>query len=274
MPMAYLEQGQGDPIVLVHGNPTSSYLWRKVIPELSKAGRCIAPDLIGMGDSAKVFAGANTYTFSDHQAYLEAFLHAMGIERDVTLVGHDWGGPLVFDWGRRHPGSVRAMAYMETIVTPITWDDWPERSREFFRALRSDAGEDMILRRNLFVERVLPASVLDPLPPAVLDVYRSPYRSVGESRRPTLTWPREVPIEGEPKNVADIVADNERWLEGPEVPKLFVNAEPGGILVGRPRQVCRSWANQTEIAVRGIHFVQEDSGEAIGQAIASWLTSL
>lgn len=274
VPMAYVEHGKGDPIVLLHGNPTSSYLWRKVIPAVSEVGRCIAPDLIGMGDSAKVFRGPHTYTFLDHQAYLEAFLDGLGIEENVTLVGHDWGGPLIFDWGRRHPGSVRAVAYMETIVTPLSWADWPEVARRIFEGLRSEAGEEMVLEKNVFVERLLPASVLDPMPEAVLDVYRKPFREVGESRRPTLTWPREIPLEGEPANVTAIVEANERWLEGPEVPKLFINAEPGSILVGRQREVCRRWPNQNEETVRGLHFVQEDSGEEIGVAIASWLDSL
>jgi haloalkane dehalogenase len=272
--MAYVEHGQGDPIVLVHGNPTSSYLWRKVIPELSRTGRCIAPDLIGMGDSAKVFRGPHTYTFLDHQAYLEAFLDAKGIVADVTLVGHDWGGPLVFDWGRRHADSVKAVVYMETMVTPMSWDDWPETATRFFQALRSEAGEEMILEKNLFVERILPASVLDPMPDDVLEVYRGPYRQVGESRRPTLSWPREIPFDAEPPNVAAIVEANESWLQGPHVPKLFINAEPGSILVGRQREVCRSWANQSEVSVRGLHFIQEDSGEEIGRAIASWLGSI
>jgi haloalkane dehalogenase len=274
VPMAYVEHGRGRPIVLLHGNPTSSFLWRKVIPALSSVGRCIAPDLIGMGDSAKVFRGPRTYTFLDHQAYLEAFLASLEIEDEVTLVGHDWGGPLLFDWGRRHDVSVRAVAYMETIVTPLTWDDWPEAARRMFEGLRSEAGEEMVLEKNLFVERLLPASVLDPLPDAVLDVYRRPYLEVGESRRPTLTWPREIPLDGQPANVSSVVADNETWLEGPEVPKLFINADPGSILVGRQREVCRRWANQTEITVRGLHFVQEDSGEQIGEAIAAWLDSL
>jgi len=272
--MAYVEHGKGDPIVLVHGNPTSSYLWRKVIPSLSSEGRCIALDLIGMGDSAKVFHGPHTYTFLDHQTYLEGFLLAMGIDQNVTLVCHDWGGPLAFDWGRRHHAAVRAVAYMETIVTPLTWDDWPSEARSMFEGFRSEAGEEMVLERNLFVERLLPASVLDPMPEAVHEIYRKPYREVGEARRPTLTWPREIPFDGEPANVAAIVEANEAWLAGPEVPKLFVNADPGSILVGRPREVCRSWANQTEVTVRGLHFVQEDSGEQIGDSIASWLKSI
>lgn len=272
--MAYVEHGAGDPIVLLHGNPTSSYLWRKVIPPLSRVGRCIAPDLIGMGDSAQVASGRDAYRFEMHAEYLEALLDALGVHERVTLVGHDWGGPLLFDWGRRHPDAVKGVAYMETIVTPVTWDDWPEAARRVFQGLRSEAGEEMVLDKNVFVERILPASVLEPLSEETMDVYRRPYLHPGESRRPTLTWPREIPIDGEPEDVAEVVSANERWLSGADVPKLFINAEPGSILTGRPREVCRSWDAQTEVTVRGVHFVQEDSGEEIGEAIARWLATI
>lgn len=273
-PMAYVEHGKGDPIVLLHGNPTSSYLWRKVIPALSKVGRCIAPDLIGMGDSAQIAVGKKAYQFRMHAEYLEAMLGVLEIESNVTLVGHDWGGPLLFDWGRRHPGSIKGVAYMETIVTPVTWADWPEASRRVFQGMRSDAGEEMVLEKNVFVERILPASVLNPLSDEDMSVYRKPYMNPGESRRPTLTWPREIPIDGEPAHVARVVEDNEEWMARPDLPKLFINADPGAILVGRQREVCRSWENQTEVTVPGVHFIQEDSGDQIGEAIASWLKTL
>jgi len=273
-PMAYVEHGEGDPIILLHGNPTSSYLWRSVIPELAKVGRCVAPDLIGMGDSAKISKGPNTYRFPDHQKYVEAFLDVMGFEENVILVGHDWGGALVFDWGRRHAEAVKGVAYMETIVTPMTWDDWPDQATPIFEAMRSDAGEEIVLHKNVFVERILPNSSLNPLSEKDMDVYREPYKEVGESRRPTLSWPREIPLDGEPADVVAIVEENERWLEGGAVPKLFVNADPGNILVGRQREVCRAWENQQEVTVPGLHFVQEDSGEEIGRAISAWLTAL
>ena len=272
--MAYAEHGDGDPIVLVHGNPTSSFLWREVIPPLSAKGRCIAPDLIGMGDSAKVAAGQGAYRFEDHAEYLDTFLDLLGVDEKVILVGHDWGGALLFDWGRRHPGAVRGVAYMETIVTPLTWDDWPEGARSIFQAMRSEAGEEIVLQKNVFVERILPSSVIEPLSDSVMAVYRKPYLDPGESRRPTLTWPREIPIEGEPADVTAVVEANERWLEGPVVPKLFVNAEPGSILVGRQREVCRAWANQVESTVRGAHFIQEDSGAEIGAQISTWIDTL
>lgn len=273
-PMAYLETGVGDPIVFLHGNPTSSYLWRNVIPEVAPMGRCVAPDLIGMGDSAQIGEGPNAYRFVEHRRYLESFLDVVGVKKNVTLVGHDWGGALLFDWGRRNRDAVKAVVYMETIVTPLTEEDWPEAARRIFMGMRSDAGEEMVLEKNVFVERILPASVLDPMSTETLNEYRRPYTKPGESRRPTLTWPRELPIDGEPADVEKIVSKNQSWLENDEVPKLFVNAEPGSILTGRVREVCRTWQNQTEVTVRGSHFIQEDSGPEIGRAISSFLSTL
>lgn len=267
--MAYVETGAGSPIVFLHGNPTSSYLWRHVIPEVVDLGRCIAPDLIGMGDSQKV----GSYRFVDHRAYLDGLLETLGVDGDVTLVGHDWGGALGFDWANRHRDAVAGIAYMETIVTPVGWDDWPEAARGIFGALRSEAGEVMILEKNVFVERILPASVLDPLPDDVLAEYRRPYLEPGESRRPTLTWPREIPIGADPDDVTEIVAAYGAWMSETDVPKLFVNADPGSILVGDQRELCRTWPNQTEVTVRGSHFIQEDSGAEIGRALAGWLGS-
>jgi haloalkane dehalogenase len=272
--MAYVEQGSGDPIVLLHGNPTSSYLWRDVIPELSHIGRCIAPDLIGMGDSARIASGARAYRFSMHAEYLEALLDVLEVDEDVILVGHDWGGALLFDWGRKNPGAVKGVAYMETILTPLTWDDWPEQAVGVFQSMRSEAGEEMILTKNVFVERILPGSVLDPISESDMDVYRKPYVEPGESRRPTLTWPREIPIDGEPVHMVGVVEANEAWLSGADVPKLFVNADPGSIVGDRVRSRVRGWPNQSEVTVRGLHFVQEDSGAEIGRAIAPWIRDL
>ena len=273
--MAYVEEGRGDPIVFLHGNPTSSYLWRNVIPHLTSLGRCIAPDLIGMGDSEKLYpSGPATYRFVEHRIYLEALLEELDATDDVVLVGHDWGGALAFDWANRHRDAVKGLAYMETIVKPVTWDDWPEAARGIFQAMRSEAGEEICLVKNVFVERILPASVLDPLPDEVMAEYRRPFAEPGESRRPTLTWPREIPIDGEPADVAEIVDAYATWLAGSDVPKLFVNAEPGTILVGAQREFCRSWPNQTEVTVRGLHFIQEDSPNEIGEAIADWYRNL
>lgn len=272
--MAYIDVGEGDPIVLLHGNPTSSYLWRDVIPHLADLGRCIAPDLIGMGHSDKLTDdGPETYRFVQHRRYLELLLDALGADDRVTLVVHDWGSALGFDWARRHPAAVRGIAYMEAIVRPLVWAEWPDNARALFQALRGPAGEELILKKNAFVERILPASVLRKLHPSELAEYRSPYRDPGESRRPTLTWPRELPIDGEPADVVEIVSQYAEWLGTSEVRKLFINGDPGSILVGAQREYCRTFPNQTEVTVKGIHFLQEDSAPEIGIAIRKWLQS-
>lgn len=272
--MAYVDHGSGDPIVLLHGNPTSSYLWRKVIPELAGKGRCIAPDLIGMGDSAQIASGPTSYRFRMHAEYLEALLDVLGVHSNVTLVGHDWGGPLLFDWGRKNPSAVRRVAFMETLVTPVTSADWPESARDIFQAMRSEAGETIILEKNVFVERILPASVLNPISEEDMEVYRRPYLEVGESRRPTLTWPREIPLDGSPEHMVGVASAIEEWLSGSDIPKLFVNADPGMIMGDRIRELVRSWPNLSEVTVPGLHFIQEDSGAEIGQAIAAWMDTV
>lgn len=268
--MAFIDVGEGRPIVFLHGNPTSSYLWRNVIPEVAHLGRCIAPDLIGMGDSEKVGTGPRSYRFIDHRTYLDALLDVLGVYRDVTIVGHDWGGALGFDWANRHRPAVRGIVYMETLVMPLTWDDWPASGRSVFAAMRSSAGEELVLDKNVFIERILPASVIRPLSDETMAEYRRPYRERGEGRRPMLSWPREIPIGGEPAAVGQVVEDYGRWLAEAPVRKLFINADPGSILVGRQREFCRTWPNQTEVTVPGVHFLQEDSGVQIGRAIAEW----
>lgn len=270
--IAYVDTGAGDPVVFLHGNPTSSYLWRNVIPHVERVARCLAPDLIGMGESGKAAGGS--YRFADHARYLDAWFGALGLDRRVTVVVHDWGSALGFDWACRHPVSVRGLAYMEAIVQPLTWDQWPGAARAIFQALRSPAGEEMVLQKNVFVERILPASVLRGLTEAEMAVYRRPYQEPGESRRPTLTWPREIPIDGEPADVVAVVARYSRWLAASDVAKLFVNADPGVILTGAQRQYCRTWPNQHEITVRGSHFIQEDSPTEIGHAVAQFVSQL
>lgn len=273
--MAYVEIGEGDPIVFLHGNPTSSYLWRNVMTPLQKLGHCIAPDLIGMGDSQKLDnRGPDSYRFVEHRRYLDALLDELGVEKNVTLVIHDWGSALGFDWARRHPDAVKAIAYMEGIVRPVSWDDWPDVIKPLFEAFRSDAGEDMVLHKNVFVEKVLPGSVLRGLSEAEMAIYRRPFAEPGEDRRPTLTWPRQIPLSGEPEDVVQIVTDYAEWMSENDLPKLFINAEPGAILVGAQREFCRSWTNQTEVTVAGSHFIQEDSPEEIAQAIKFWLQDL
>jgi haloalkane dehalogenase len=274
--MAYVEVGQGDPIVFLHGNPTSSYLWRNIIPHLEGRGRCIAPDLIGMGDSQKLpESGPESYRFVEHREYLDALLDQLGVRENVTLVIHDWGSALGFDWANRHRDAVRGIAYMEAIVAPIeSWDTWPAEARGVFQGFRSEAGEQMVLEKNIFIEAVLPGSILRKLDDEEMDAYRAPFREPGEGRRPTLTWPRQIPIEGEPKDVTTIVRAYADWLEKSDLPKLFINAEPGAILTGPVREVCRRWPNQQEVTVAGSHFIQEDSPDEIGRAIADWLAKL
>lgn len=274
--LAHVEMGSGDPIVLLHGNPTSSYLWRNVIPPLAGLGRVIAPDLIGHGDSDKLpeDLGPGRYTLEGTYDLLAAQLAALGADQRVTLVLHDWGSALGFHWARLHPQQVRAIAYMEAIVTPLpSWDDWPEKARGIFQGFRSDKGEDLILKRNLFIEGVLPSSILRALSDEEMAAYRAPFTQESD-RQPMLNWPRQIPIAGEPPRVVELVAHYAKWLSESSVPKLFVNAEPGSILVGAQREFCRTWPNQQEVTVAGLHFIQEDSGAAIGDAVAAWLSEL
>jgi haloalkane dehalogenase len=273
--MAYVEMGEGRPIVFQHGNPTSSYLWRNIMPGLASLGRCIAVDLIGMGHSEKLDnSGPDRYRYVEHRDYLFAAWDALGIDEDVTFVIHDWGSALGFDWASRHPARVRGIAYMEAIVCPMRWEDWPDAARGVFQGFRSEAGEDMVLARNLFVERVLPGSIIRELSDEEMAVYGRPYGAPGEDRRPTLTWPRQIPIDGTPDDVHDIVSAYGEWLQVSDIPKLFINAEPGAILTGPQREFCRSFPNQTEVTVAGVHFIQEDSPEAITDAIRHWLSGM
>ena len=269
--MAYIDAGEGDPIVFLHGNPTSSYLWRNVIPHVIGLGRCVAPDLIGMGDSDKV--PGLEYRFVDHRRYLDAFFDAIGVEEAVTLVVHDWGSALGFDWANRHRDAIAGIAYMEAIVRPVSWNDWPESSRRIFQAMRSSSGEQMVLEKNVFVERILPASIIRELSDEEMGEYRRPFQNPGEDRRPTLTWPREIPFDGDPGDVAAIIDDYGRWLSTSSVPKLFIDAVPGAILVGPQREFCRGWPNQIEVVVSGSHFIQEDSPDEIGAALGQWIES-
>jgi haloalkane dehalogenase len=271
--MAYHERGQGAPVLFLHGNPTSSYLWRDVLPELKRRGRLIAPDLVGMGDSAKLpNPGPDTYRFVTHRKYLAGFIDAViGPAQSITLVVHDWGSALGFDWANHHRDRVRGIAYMEGLPRPFAgWEEWSKTATPIFQGFRSEKGEEMILDRNAFVERVLPGSVLRKLSEAEMTEYRKPFLG-REDRWPTLTWPRQIPIAGEPADVVQIAADYSKWMAENDIPKLFVNAEPGAILIGPVREFCRAWKNQTEVTVPGMHFVQEDSGPAIGRAVAEWM---
>jgi haloalkane dehalogenase len=270
--MAYVEYGTGDAIVFQHGNPTSSYLWRNIMPHCEGLGRLIACDLIGMGDSAKLEnSGPNRYTYAEHCEYLFALWEQLSLGDKIIMVLHDWGSAMGFDWARRHPGRVKGIAYMEAIVTPLTWADWPESARRVFQGLRSEAGEEMALQKNVFVERVLPSSVIRGLSEEEMEVYLKPFARPGEDRRPTLTWPRMIPIESEPAAMVKLVETYSAWLAQSDLPKLFINGDPGSILVGRQRELCRAWPNQTEVTVKGRHFLQEDSPDELGRSVAEFV---
>ena len=274
--MAYIEAGTGDPIVFLHGNPTSSYLWRNIIPHADAFGRCIAPDLIGMGDSEPSGStGPDAYDFFEHRDYLDGLLDALGVTENVILVLHDWGSGLGFDWANRHRDRVQGIVYMEAFVRPLEWAEWSDGAKDIFAAMRSEAGEEICLDKNVFVEKILPSSILRELTDAEMAEYRRPFAEAGEGRRPTLSWPRQIPFDGEPAAVHDVMDDYGQWLASDNSPpKLFINAEPGIVLIGAQREFCRSWPRQQEITVSGLHFLQEDSPDEIGAGIAEFVQSL
>jgi haloalkane dehalogenase len=273
--IAYVDEGHGDPIILIHGNPTSSFLWRNIVPELLNSGRVIVPDLIGQGDSEKlpVSDGADRYSLEVAYKYVDGLLQNIGADNNVTLVIHDWGSGIGFLWAMRNPDAVKGVAYMEAIVKPMSWDDWPEGGVGIFKGFRSEKGEDLILNRNMFIEGVLPSSVIRELTEKEMNAYRAPHIKE-EDRQPLLNWPRQIPLEGEPKNVVSLVNDYGAFMSSSNIPKLFINADPGSILLGKQREFCRSWPNQKEVTVKGIHFIQEDSPFEIGQAVAEWLETI
>lgn len=274
VPMAVVDEGEGAPIVLLHGNPTSSYLWRDVIPHIADLGRVIAPDLVGMGDSGKLpNPGPGTYDFATHRRYLDGLLEALEVDRDVVLVVHDWGSGLGFDWANRHRDAVQGIAYTEALCGPLSFDDWPEGGRRVFSGFRSDAGEEMVLEKNVFVERVLPGSVIRELTAEEMAAYRAPFADPSD-RWPTLEWPRQIPFDGEPADVHELMAEYAAWLASDDSPpKLYLHAEPG-FLAQVYADTCRAWPNQREVTIEGIHFVQEDSADAIGEALRDWIGEL
>jgi len=273
--VAYVESGSGDPIIFLHGNPTSSYLWRNITPHLESQGRCICIDLIGMGDSDKLDnPDENSYQFEEHYHYVNAAIESLTNGENITFVIHDWGSALGFNWCYHNPDSIKGIAYMEAIVKEMTWEDWRDEAKGIFQGFRSDAGESLVLEKNYFVERVLPGSIIRRLSDEEIEEYRRPFINPGEDRRPTLSWPREIPIEGQPANVCEIVNQYAEWMQTNDIPKLFINAEPGAITTGRIRDYCRSWKNQTEVTVKGVHFIQEDSPDDIGKAISTWYKNI
>lgn len=272
--MAYIEVGEGDPIVFLHGNPASSYVWRNIIPHLQGWGRCIAPDLIGMGDSDKLHnSGPGSYGFFEHRSYLNKLLETLGVREHVTFVLHDWGSALGFDWANRHRQAVKGLVYMEPIVRPWSWATWPEATRDLWKALRSNEGERLVLEENVFIENLLPRVVLRELREEELAEYRCPFTDAGEGRRPMLSWPRQAPIDDERADMIELVTGYGEWLARSDIPKLYINNDPG-TATRAVRQFCRSFQMQAEVTVKGSHYLQEDSPNEIGIAIATWLQTL
>jgi haloalkane dehalogenase len=268
--MAYVDVGEGDPIVFLHGNPTPSYLWRNIIPEVLPFGRCLAPDYVGMGNSGPAPDGR--YRFFDHQRYLDVWFDALQINRNVILVVHDWGSALGFSWAQRHPERVKAIVHMESIVRPFrSWDEWPDATRTFFQRQRTSEGEDLILEKNLFIEYLLP---LRNISAEAIEVYRRYYRNPGPTRMPMLAWTRDLPIAGEPEDVVRVVDSYAKWLASSRIPKLFIDAEPAGFLIGAQREFCRSWPNQEIVTVQGAHFLQEEAPQEVARATARFVAKV
>ena len=270
--IAYVDTGKGDPIIFLHGNPASSYIWRNIIPYVQGLGRCIAPDLPGMGDSQKL-PHKEDYTFANNEKYLDELFQSIGVTHNILFVVHDWGSVLAFDWARKHPESVKGIVYMESLTRPRSWEEVPGVARETFMKLRSEQGEEMVLHQNSFIEFNLPKTVLRPLSAEEMDQYRRPFKEEGESRRPMLSWARQLPLGGKPANIIKVVNDNSEWLSTNDIPKLFREAVPG-TLSQEEKEACKKWPNQVHITVPGHHNLQEDSPKEIGTAISVWLQTL
>ncbi len=272
--MSYIDEGEGDAIIFQHGNPTSSYLWRNIMPYLEGQGRLIACDLIGMGDSEKITnSGSKSYSYFEHREFLFELLEKLNIGKNVIFVIHDWGSVLGFDWCFQNQDRTQGIVYMEGIAKPVTWEEWPEGGKKVFQGFRSEAGESMVLDKNIFVERVLPSSIIRELSEEEMNEYRRPFLNAGEDRRPTLSWPRQIPIDGEPEDVTQVVQEYSSWLSQSKTPKLFINAEPG-FFSENQREFCRSLPAQKEVTVKGLHFLQEDSPKEIGEAILDFVSQL
>jgi len=273
--MAYIDHGEGDSIVFLHGNPTSSFLWRNITPHLEGMGRIIVPDLIGMGDSEKLDGMDNPdYKYHGQYKYLSTLLDSLELGDQISLVIHDWGSAMGFQYARENSDLIKSISFMEAIVMPLKWDQWPENARNIFQLMRSDAGEEIVLEKNIFVERILLNDSANGFTEEEKAEYIRPFKNSGEDRRPTLTWPRQIPIEDEPSEVVEEVSKNAEFHKDSEIPKLFINAEPGSILIGDQREFVRSWNNLKEVSVKGNHFIQEHSPNEIGSHIKEFLNSI
>ncbi len=273
--MAYVDEGSGDTVLFLHGNPTSSYLWRNIAPHVEDTNRIVIPDLIGMGDSEKLDGEDNSgYKYHGQYEYLTGLMDKLDLGDSIHLVIHDWGSAMGFQFARENPSRIKSITYMEAIVMPLTWDQWPDMATKIFGLFRSEAGEELVLEKNFFVERILLGDSLSGYSDEEKEEYIRPFINSGEDRRPTLTWPRQIPLDGEPKEVVDEVTKNADFHKNSEIPKLFINADPGTILTGDQREFVRSWKNQKEITVKGNHFVQEDSAEEIGSALNEFIKNL
>ena len=273
--MAFIDEGSGDTFLFLHGNPTSSFLWRNIAPHVEDIGRIVIPDLIGMGDSDKLEGVDNPgYKYHGQYSYLTALMDELDLGDNIHLIIHDWGSAMGFQFARENQDRIKTITYMEAIVMPLTWDQWPDPATKIFGLFRSEAGEELVLEKNFFVERILLADSSTGYTEEEKSEYIRPFINPGEDRRPTLTWPRQIPLDGEPSEVVDEVRLNAEFHKESDIPKLFINADPGSILIGDQREFARSWKNQTEITVSGNHFIQEDSSEEIGAALRNFVESL
>ena len=272
--MAYLDSGEGQSIVFLHGNPASSFLWRNITPAVEGMGRIVVPDLIGMGDSEKLEGTNNPdYQYHGQYKYLSNLLDSLDLGNEINLVIHDWGSAMGFQYARENSNRIKSITFMEAIVAPLSWDDWPENARNIFQLMRSEAGEELVLEKNIFVERILLNDSAEGFSEEEKAEYIRPFKEAGEDRRPTLTWPRQIPVDGEPQAVIDEVIKNGEFHKDSNIPKLFINADPGSILTGKQREFVRSWNNLKEITVKGNHFIQEHSPKEIGAAIKDFLVA-
>jgi haloalkane dehalogenase len=270
--MAFIEVGRGDPIVFIHGNANSAYMWRNILPYMEDLGRLIAIDNIGQGDSDKLpDSGPGSYTLAEHQVYINGIMEALDINKNVTLVMHDWGGPLGLTWARSHSENIKGLVHCEIVVgNHSSYDDYPDGHGERLKRVRGPDGEKLVMTDNYFIEKIYMGGVIRNIDDETMAEIRRPYEGPRENRRPTLTWPRQIPIGGKPKDVADLVDDLSFWMAENDIPKLFIRAEPGQILFGRDLEIINSWANQKTVTVAGLHHPQEDSPDDIGIALRNW----